>query len=217
MYAAIDDNNYYLAHYGVKGMKWGVRKPIELVGNRMRRRFKKLDTRRNRRRLSVAGAVIGGAAALYAVNRLGGGRSIGLVSGMTKAAIKTTISAGKAAVPKIMRSSVSVGKKALPASAKASMKVGKLFVNQTVHQAKTFKTKYGKKTVSNAKILGKTFAKNLILHSRVNVRVDNQRSEDLGKSFITDLKVSYKKDKQYNKKVARAERKEDRYLRRRMY
>lgn len=35
----------YLAHYGVKGMKWGVRKAIKLVGRRLRRLRKKAKRR----------------------------------------------------------------------------------------------------------------------------------------------------------------------------
>jgi len=64
-YYGIERSSDYLAHYGVRGMRWGVRKALQQTGSHLRPRSKAYTAAQKKlRKATMTGGIIGGA--LYA-------------------------------------------------------------------------------------------------------------------------------------------------------
>lgn len=60
-YYAVERSSEYLAHYGIRGMKWGIRKAIERSGGNRLRSKAYSDAQKKLKLATAAGGIIGGA------------------------------------------------------------------------------------------------------------------------------------------------------------
>ncbi len=67
-YYAVERSSEYLAHYGVRGMKWGVRKAIDRIGGNFRRSKQYMDAHKKLQKKMMVPQAVGGLAgsAIYA-------------------------------------------------------------------------------------------------------------------------------------------------------
>lgn len=67
-YYAVERSSEYLAHYGVRGMKWGVRKAIDRIGGNLRRSKQYMDAHKKLQKKMMVSQAVGGLAgsAIYA-------------------------------------------------------------------------------------------------------------------------------------------------------
>lgn len=67
-YYAIERSSDYLAHYGVRGMKWGVRKALDRIGGNFRRSKQYMDAHKKLQKKMMVSQAVGGLAgsAIYA-------------------------------------------------------------------------------------------------------------------------------------------------------
>ena len=105
----VDEVEEFLAHYGVKGMKWGVRREQLRAANAQvteaKAALKSAKEARSEgrksvavgaaKRAAVATAVVGGAAAAAAILRKSGGKPSSAISGVGKAASSASANSGK--------------------------------------------------------------------------------------------------------------------------